>query len=108
MSRLRLVDLVDESLLGISAKPARLALTMIGTVVGIAALVATVGLGQTAAGQIAERFDAVSATRIVLSAKTSAQFRPDDPAAPRLPWDAADRAARLSGVLAAATYTPLE
>ena len=108
MSRLRLVDLVDESLLGISAKPARLALTMIGTVVGIAALVATVGLGQTAAGQIAERFDAVSATRIVLSAKTSAQFRPDDPAAPRLPWDAAERVQRLGGVLAAATYTPLE
>ena len=108
MSRLRVLDLIDESLLGISAKPARLALTMIGTVVGIAALVATVGLGQTAAGQIAERFDAVAATRIVVSVKGSAQSRPEDFTAPTLPWDAADRVLRLSGVAAAATYTKVE
>src|SRR5690606_12338975 len=65
-SRLRPADLVDEAILGIGSRPARLLLTMIGTVIGIGALVATVGLGQTAGGQIAERFDAAAATRVVL------------------------------------------
>ena len=106
-SRLRLVDLVDESILGISARPARLVLTMIGTVVGIAALVATLGLGQTAAGQIAQRFDAVTATRVVLTVAQS-QSAPDGVAQPALPWDAADRVGRLAGVAAAATYSAVD
>ena len=105
-SRLSLFDLIDESILGISAKPARLVLTMIGTVVGIGALVATLGLGQTAAGQIAQRFDEVTATRVVLSANNPG-FNPDQSTAAALPWDAADRVARLNGVAAAATYSPV-
>jgi putative ABC transport system permease protein len=106
-SRLRLFDLVDESLLGISARPARLVLTMIGTVVGIAALVATLGLGQTAAGQISQRFDLVAATRVVLSAANS-QFAPEDAPSSSLPWDAAERVDRLSGVAAAATVSTID
>lgn len=106
-SRLRAIDLVDEAILGISARPARLVLTMIGTVVGIAALVATLGLGQTAAGQIAQRFDAVAATRVVLT-PDNPQFAPDQADRVALPWDAADRVQRLNGVAAAATYSPVE
>ncbi|MEO5834014.1 MAG: ABC transporter permease [Nakamurella sp.] len=100
-------DLFDEALFGISAKPARLVLTMIGTVVGIAALVATLGLGQTAAGQIAQRFDEVTATRVVLSA-ISPQFQAEDVQTPGLPWDAADRVRRLSGVASAATFSTVD
>lgn len=106
-SRLRPADLFDESLRGISARPARLVLTMIGTVVGIAALVATLGLGQTAAGQIAQRFDEVAATRVVLAAVDN-QFAPDAVAQSTLPWDAAARVARLSGVAASATVSPVD
>ncbi len=106
-SRLRLVDLVDESVLGISAKPARLVLTMMGTVVGIAALVATLGLGQTAAGQISQRFDADAATRVVL-APSNSQSTPDGVAQAALPWDAADRVLRLAGVAAAGTYSQVD
>jgi putative ABC transport system permease protein len=106
-SGLRLLDLIDEAILGISARPARLVLTMIGTVVGIAALVATLGLGQTAAGQISQRFDEVSATRVVLSARNAA-FAPDDVVGAQLPWDAADRVSRLSGVAAAVTYSSVD
>ncbi len=106
-SRMRLIDLIDESVLGISVKPSRLILTIMGTVVGIAALVATLGLGQTAAGQITQRFDAAAATRIVV--------QPNNPAGAQeqgvgvsLPWDAADRVLRINGVAAAGTYSKVD
>src|SRR3990170_55379 len=59
-------DLLDEALAGVAARPTRLVLTTLGTVLGIAALVATVGLGQTASGQITQRFDLAAATRVVV------------------------------------------
>ena len=103
------VDLADEAILGIGSRPARLLLTMVGTVVGIAALVATLGLGQTAAGQITDRFDAVSATRVVVTAVPDAPgAAQDDGTAPALPFDAADRVSRLAGVEAAGTYSELD
>ena len=38
---------------------------MLGTVIGVAALVATLGLSKTAGNQIVGRFDAVAATDVV-------------------------------------------
>ena len=99
-------DLLDEALAGVAARPTRLVLTTLGTVLGIAALVGTVGLGQTAAGQITQRFDLAAATRVVVA--------PDDKggqegeAATQLPWDAPDRLARLNGVDAAGTVSLLD
>ncbi|WP_132189886.1 MULTISPECIES: ABC transporter permease [Kribbella] len=99
-------DLLDEALAGVAARPTRLILTTLGTVLGIAALVGTVGLGQTAAGQITQRFDLAAATRVVV--------QPDDKggqegeAATQLPWDAPERIARLNGVDAAGTVSQLE
>lgn len=112
-SRFTLLDLLDESVLSVSAKPARLILTMVGCVAGIAALVATLGLAQTASGQIAERFDAVAATRVVaqMSEAAARAAGPDgsiDPETMTLPRDAAARVARLAGVMAAATYSPVD
>lgn len=112
-SRFALRDLLDESVLSVSAKPARLILTMVGCVAGIAALVATLGLAQTASGQIAERFDAVAATRVVAQMSDSAARAagPDgaiDPESMTLPRDAAERVARLAGVQASATYSPVD
>jgi putative ABC transport system permease protein len=105
--RLTLRDLVDEALAGVAARPSRLALTTLGTVIGVAALVATVGLGQTASGQISDRFDAVSATRVVVEA--GERDGPDGTVqATRLPWDAADRVTRLAGVAAAGTFARLD
>jgi len=104
-----LLDLVDEAVLGIGSRPARLLLTMIGTVVGIGALVATLGLGQTAAGQITDRFDAVSATRVlVIAVPDATSAAQDDGSAAALPFDAADRVLRLAGVEASGTYTELD
>ena len=108
-SRLRPADLVDEAILGIGTRPARLILTMIGTVVGIAALLGTLGLGQTASGQIADRFDRVAATRVVISAAPAPPGTPDDAdGTAALPWDAADRIARLAGVDGAGTWSEVD
>ena len=107
-SRMRLRDLVDEAIMGIGSRPARLILTMIGTVVGIAALVATMGLSQSAAGQIAGRFDAVAATRLTVAPAPAPPGAPDRTSTATLPWDAAERIARLAGVAAAGTYTEVK
>ena len=56
-------DLIHESLEGVGSKPSRLFITLFGTVLGIASLVATLGLAQTTAGQIAKNFDMIQATR---------------------------------------------
>ncbi|WP_344111991.1 ABC transporter permease [Kribbella alba] len=98
-------DLLDEALAGVAARPTRLILTTLGTVLGVAALVGTVGLGQTANGQITQRFDLAAATRVVV--------QPDDKggqsgeAATELPWDAPERISRLNGVEAAGTVSTL-
>ncbi len=105
--RLALRDLLGEAAAGVAARPSRLALTTLGTVIGVAALVSTIGLGQTAAGQISGRFDAVAATRIVVEA--GQRDGPDGTVeATQLPWDAAERVGRLAGVAAAGTFAQLD
>lgn len=102
--RLGARDLLDEALAGVAARPARLALLTLGTVLGIAALVATIGIGQTAAGQITQRFDEAVATRVVVEPREGRGPGEGDVALARLPWDAPDRLTRLNGVVAAGTY----
>jgi len=41
-------DLVSEAVIALTARPARTILTALGTVLGVAALVATLGLAKTA------------------------------------------------------------
>lgn len=102
--RLGLRDLFDEALTGVAARPARLALLVLGTVLGIAALVTTLGVGQTAAGQITQRFDEATATRIVIEAQQRTGPEEETVAVTRLPWDSPQRLQRLNGVRAAGTY----
>ncbi len=96
--RFGLRDLATEAAAGIDARPGRLFLTILGTVLGIASVVVTVGLAQTAAGQIASRFDAVAATQAMASASTTRGADGEQRAAAPLPWDAPERAERLAGV----------
>jgi ABC-type antimicrobial peptide transport system permease subunit len=94
-------DLLDECLASLLARPGRAALTVLGTVVGIAALVATLGLSKTAGNRIIGRFDELAATDIVVSPKAT---RPG--VVPKvLPWDAETRVKRLNGVVRAGTLT---
>ncbi|GIG38231.1 ABC transporter permease [Cellulomonas pakistanensis] len=99
--RFGLRDLAAEAAAGVDARPGRLFLTILGTVLGIASVVVTVGLAQTAAGQIARRFDAVAATQAMASASTTRGADGEQRAAAPLPWDAPERAERLAGVEAA-------
>ena len=95
--RFGLRDLVAEAAHGIGARPARLILTIVGTVLGIGSLVVTIGLAQTAAGQIASQFDAVAATQVVVEPATS-QTQGGARATGRIPWDVEDRLVRIAGV----------
>lgn len=97
-------DLVREAFEGIGARPSRLLITMIGTVLGIAALVATIGFAQTAAGQIAQQFDALAATRVTVEPGTTSGPGGNERAKVSLPWDAVDRVSSLAGVEYAALY----
>ena len=95
-------DLVTESAAGLMARPARVGLTVLGTVIGVAALVATLGLSKTAGNQIVGRFDAVAATDVVITPVPGAQ-RAGAGATNVIPWDAEARMKRLNGVAAAGT-----
>jgi len=96
------VDLADEALAGLFARPGRMSLTVLGTVIGLAALVATLGLSRTASNRIVGHFDALAATEIVVTRSKTAS-----PDASALPWDAPARMERLNGVVAAGNLSPV-
>ncbi len=97
-------DLADETIAGLFARPGRTMLTVLGVVIGLAALVATLGLSRTAGNRIIGRFDELAATEIVVTAKPGPSV--SEPEA--LPWDAATRLARLNGVVAAGTLSSVD
>ena len=96
-------DLMSESIAGIFARPARTGLTILGTVLGIGALVATLGVARTAGNQIVGRFDELAATSVVVT-NESGFFGggPDNRVA--IPIDAEQRVDRLNGVVAAGSF----
>ncbi len=99
-----LVDLANEAIQGVGAKPSRLALTLLGTVLGILSLVVTIGLSQTAANQINRQFDAVAATQVVVEPASTGNGD-QKKVTGVLPWDAPSRVAQIAGVNAAALLT---
>ncbi|WP_417540395.1 ABC transporter permease [Microbacterium maritypicum] len=102
-------DLVAEATADIGSRPARLVMTILGTVLGIASLVATLGFAQTAAAQIARQFDGVAATQVVVTpAKAQSGKGNTTVATGRLPWDSPERVKLLAGVDSAALIAPVE
>jgi macrolide transport system ATP-binding/permease protein len=102
--RMRARDLLAEAGAGLRARPARVALTVLGTVIGVGALVATLGLSKTAGNQIVGRFDEVSATDVVVSPS----IRGGGAGGAVLPWDGESRLRRLNGVAAAGTLADVD
>ncbi|MCJ1684408.1 ABC transporter permease [Rathayibacter sp. VKM Ac-2928] len=100
--RFTAADLLAEATSDIGTRPARLVMTLLGTVLGIGALVATIGFAQTTADQLARRFDAFAATQVVVQPAEAKDSTGDSVATGRLPWDAVDRVLRLAGVEQAA------
>jgi macrolide transport system ATP-binding/permease protein len=104
--KLPLRDLLREAGAGLMARPARVALTVLGTVIGVGALVATLGLSKTAGNQIVGRFSEVAATDVVVSPVPGAVG--GDAAREAIPWDAEARLRRLNGVAAAGTLSDVD
>jgi macrolide transport system ATP-binding/permease protein len=97
-------DLLEEAIAGMFARPGRTLLTMLGIVIGLTALVATIGLSDTANNRIISQFDELAATEVNVSGKAGVVGV--DPYA--LPWDAAERMLRLNGVVAAGTLSQIK
>jgi putative ABC transport system permease protein len=97
-------DLAAEAVAALLARPARVVLTVLGTVIGVGALVATLGLSKTASGQIVGRFDRLSATDVVVSPSV----RGGGAGGVVLPWDSEARLRRLNGVAAAGTLSDVD
>lgn len=106
-SQLSLRDLIDEVSLGLTSRPARTALTALGTVLGVAALVATLGLARTAGSRIVSQFDALTATGISIEPASSG-FGANRQSRSPIPWDSQDRLERLNGVVAAGTLSDVD
>jgi macrolide transport system ATP-binding/permease protein len=96
-------DLLAEAMAGMLARPMRMALTVLGIVIGMSALVATVGLTRTASNRIISQFDRLAATELFITARPGIVTGTIDPRA--IPWDAPERLARLNGVVAAGLLT---
>ncbi len=100
-------DLVEEALASLTARPGRAVLTALGTVLGVAALVATLGLSKTAGNQIVGRFDALAATDITVTPKVATSGG-RVAGGVVLPWDAEARVARLNGVVTAGNLSDVD
>ncbi len=74
---------------------------MLGTVLGIGAFVAVLGLTVTAAGQVDKRFSVLAATEVTVE---DAQPEGDDPARLGFPADAAARIEQIDGVQAGGVF----
>ncbi|MBA2324848.1 MAG: ABC transporter permease [Pseudonocardiales bacterium] len=96
-------ELVDEAIAGLFARPVRTLLTVLGTVIGLGALVATLGLSLTASSRIVGRFDELSATELTIS------VNPAESGPPRtIPWDAPARITRLNGAVSAGNLSQID
>ena len=102
--RISVQALLGEAFASVLGQPVRAALTVLGTVVGVAALVATLGLSRTAGNQIVGRFDALAATDVFIEPRLGGSGRALSP----LPWDAEQRLLRLNGVVAAGTISEVD
>ncbi len=99
-------DLFNEALAGMFARPGRMALTVLGVVIGMSALVATLGLTRTAGNRIISQFDQLAATELFVTPRPGSAGGITDARA--IPWDAPARLLRLNGVVAAGLVSEVD
>lgn len=100
-NRLSVRDLLAEALAGVLQRPGRSVLTSLGTVLGVGAFVAVLGLTATASSQIDDRFNALTATEVTVEDVSHEQ---GSDTAVGFPADADRRVERLNGVRHAGAY----
>ncbi|BCB82068.1 ABC transporter permease [Phytohabitans flavus] len=104
-SVLYLRGLAAEALAGIVRRPGRSALAALGTVLGVGASVAVLGLTSTANGQISKTFDELTATTVVVTdAGDGRAHNQDNPARVSFPADADHKIAGLNGAVAGGVF----
>lgn len=101
-SRLRLTDLLPLSTIGVRARPARAALSVLGVAIGIAAMVSVLGITRSSQADLLARIDKLG-TNLLTVANGQSLTGGDT----RLPATAGPAAARTDGVLAAASTAEL-
>ena len=106
MSRLTLPDAGRELLFDLSARPSRTLMTALGTLVGIATLVSTLGLAASMTSQIHARFDALTVTEVVASSTENGKDGPGG--GDGLPEDSPRRAQAITGVRSAALISEIK
>jgi putative ABC transport system permease protein len=102
-------DAAAEAVAGIVQRPGRSALTMIGTVLGVGAFVAVLGLTATGAGQISHQFTVLEDTTVTVEDNGPANnVAPPDTNPPvGFPADADAIADHINGVTAAGIWWPV-
>ncbi|MEV5144524.1 ABC transporter permease [Streptomyces sp. NPDC052727] len=100
-SRFHARDLFAEALAGMLQRPARSALTALGTVLAMGTFVAILGITATASSQIDSRFDRLAATEVTVEDVAGGH---DELAGPAFPEGAAARVEALHGVEHAGVY----
>lgn len=102
-SKLAARDAAREVWLDLKSRPGRSALTALGTLIGIAVLVSTLGLAASLAAQISSRFDALTATEVTVTTIQVGQQT-----ASIIPADGPERALRINGTVAATTLSEIK
>lgn len=76
-SRIGILAQLDEALASLIERPVRTVLTCLGTLMGVATLVAVLGIAATATGQVSQRFDELAATTVTAQPSNPRAFDPD-------------------------------
>jgi len=107
--RLAARDAAGEAVAGIVQRPGRAVLTMLGTVLGVGAFVAVLGLTATGAGQISHQFTVLEDTTVTVEDNGPANnvAAPGTNPAIGFPADADAVAGRINGVTAAGVWWPV-
>ena len=107
--RLTTRDAAAEAVAGIVQRPGRAALTMLGTVLGVGAFVAVLGLTATGAGQISHQFTVLEDTTVTMEDNGPANnlARPNTNPAIGFPANADAIADHINGVAAAGVWWPV-
>ncbi len=103
LSRLRAADLLNLGSAGLRARPVRAVLSALGIAIGIAAMVAVVGLSSSSQEQLNRRLAALGTNLLTAEVAESAAGL-----AMPLPPDAAARVERIPGVTGASTTADLD
>jgi putative ABC transport system permease protein len=109
LPRLTVRDAAAEAIAGIVQRPGRAGLTMLGTVLGVGAFVAVLGLTATGAGQISHQFTVLEDTTITVADNGPANNVAPPGTNPAIGFPAAaDQVAdHINGVAAAGVWWPV-